>query len=736
MSERRRRRGAPGDPLAPPPSGGPGSGSGRVLQLGLAAALCGAIVVGYLPALGGGFVWDDVALVVDNPLVRASDGLFRFWFTTEAYDYWPLTSSTFWLEWRLWGPRAAGYHATNLVLHAVGSLLLWAVLRRLRFRGAYLAALVFAIHPVNVASVAWISQRKNLVAMLFFVLAVLWFLRDEDRRAGEAGPSRRGTPWYALSLGAFVLAVLGKGSAAVLPAVLLLLVWWRNGRLRGPDLARVLPFALAGAALAAVNVWFQTHGEGPIRAASPLDRVLGASAAVWFYLSKALLPLDLAFFYPQWSVDPGSLRWWLPLAAAVLVSAALVRARHSPIGRPLALAWAYFCVTLVPVMGLVDVAYMRYSLVADHYQHLAVIGVVALGAAAWAGWAREARGWVRAAAAGVAVAAVGALLVLTVRQSATFRDEETLYRATLATSPESWLAHYNLAVVLEAQGRRDEAVVHLEEAVRLKPDHAKAHTNLAIALLDAGRPEEAREHAERAVRSAPDLPEALVNLGVVLSRTGRPAEAVAPLERAVALRPASPEALHNLGLALASLGDALTGAGRDVEAASAFEKALGLRPEDASLHARLAFALVRSGRLDEATAHYEESLRLEPSGPAAAEWHYNLGVLVTAAGRAGEGRGHYTRALELRPDYAEAHYNLAVALLGDGRLADATVHLEAAARSRPDLVAARLALADAYARTGRLAEAIAEAEVARDVAPPAERPAIERAIRAWRARAR
>ena len=733
-------------------------------RLGLAALLCGAVWLGYLPALHGGFIFDDQVLLTDSPLIKASDGLYRLWFTTEAPDYWPLTSTTFWVEWRLWGPNPTGYHVTNVALHAIEALLLWAILRKLRMGGAYLAALVFAVHPVNVESVAWIAQRKNLVAMLFFLLATLLYLEAD---AGEARIRRRldrpgVSRWYWLSLAMFLLALLAKGSVATLPILLPLLAWWQRRRVSARDLVRAAPFAAIAAALVLVNIWFQTHGGAePIRTASLGERLLGAGAVVWFYLSKALLPVHLAFVYPQWHVEVVNPLWWLPLLAALGVSAALLRARGTW-GRPFLMAWAFFCVALLPVMGLTDVYFMKYSLVADHYQHIAIIAVVALAAAGWSAWRQRAQGPSRTAAVGVAVAVVGALSWLTVRQSATYRDEETLYRATIEANPDCWLAHYNLAVDLKAQGRRQEAILHLEEAVRARPDYAVAHNNLAIALLEEGRTGEALSHAEQALRITPDNPATLVNLGIVLGKAGRPVAALAPLERAVRLRPDSAEAQYNLGLTLTALarlpeamdhyrealrlepdspedhyalGNALVSAGRHPEGISELEQALRLRPEYAEARAKMAQALVRSGRPQDAIAHYEEALRLSPDGADAPEGHYNLGVLLTAAGRRQDGRAHYEAALKLRPRYAEAHYNLGVALLGEGRTGEAVSHFEEAVRNKPDLSAARLALAETLARSGRFSEAIVHAQAALATAPPDARTGLETRIRAWQARA-
>ena len=292
--------------------------------------LVAATFIAYLPSINGGFVWDDDLLLTNNYLIKAADGLHRFWCTTEAKDYWPGTNTTFWIEWRLWEMNQAGYHVSNLILHIAEALLVWIVLRKLCIPGAFLAAMIFAVHPVNVESVAWIAQRKNTMAMLFFLLSILWYVKClmQAGSVGTASGRSHGGPWerefarkprplvaalhhertasnhwYWLSLAAFFMAMLCKGSVAVLPVLLLGIAWWMRS-LRWRDLIQTAPFFLVAAVLSGVNVWFQTHGTGEvIRTAGFAERLLGAGGAVWFYLYKALFPIDLSPIYRQWQID-------------------------------------------------------------------------------------------------------------------------------------------------------------------------------------------------------------------------------------------------------------------------------------------------------------------------------------------------------------------------------------------------------------------------------------------------
>ena len=669
------------------------------------ALLVFVTLIAYLPVLRAGFVWDDDTFLTQNPLIRAADGLRRFWFTANATDYWPMTSTTLWVEWRLWGMQAAGYHATNLLLHIAECLLLWRILALLRVPGAFLGAMLFAVHPVNVESVAWIAERKNLVAMLFFLASIFCFVKKEAASPAQTpGPGECGRVWYWLSLASFVLAMLSKGSVAMLPLVLLGLVVWKR-RIGARDILQLLPFFLTAAVLAAVDVWFQQHGGTEvIRSAGPLDRLLGAGGVGWFYLYKALWPVKLVFVYPQWHVDAADWRWWIPLLSALAVTIALLRkapARSEGGARrsPLLAAWLYFCVMLVPVMGFTDVYFMKYSLVADHYQHLALIGVVAFAGSAWA--RRRFKGSV--AIAGIAV---GALACLTWRQCLNYRDAETLYRATIASDPSSWMAHNNLGRILsERPGMQDEAVSHFEAALRARPDLAEIRNNLgAVWMKTPGRLNDAIGQLEEALRLNPGYAGAHNNLGyALLSIPGRLNEAIAQYKEAIRLRPGFAEAHNNLGNALGKIP------GRLNDAIAQYEETLRLNPDLAEAHNNLGFALATiPGRLNDAIAQYEEAIRLKPDY---AEAHNNLGfALVTTPGRMNGAAAQFELALRLTPDDADAHYNLANVLSAiPGRLDDAIAQYERALRLNPDHAGAHNNLANVLARVpGRANEAIAQ----------------------------
>jgi tetratricopeptide (TPR) repeat protein len=569
------------------------TGVARLAPLGRAVLIAALCVVAYRPSLSGGFLIDDDILLTRNALVHADDGLWRFWFTNEAIDYWPVSNSSFWLEWRLWKLNSEGYRATNLILHGAISLLLWRILSLLGIPGAFLGALLFAVHPVNAESVAWISQRKTLLAMLFAQLATLAYLKSErlDSSAADARPGWI-SPWYGLSLLAFALALLSKISMAVLPVLLALCLAWVRP-LRRRDVVRLIPFGLLAAGLGVLNVWVRAGDPYiPGRQGGVVDAALRATATGWFYLGKALFPIHLAFMYPHPSIDPQHWHSWLPLLAAVAVTVVLVRYRRAGT-RPLLFAWAYYWVALLPALGFTETPYVE-----DHYQHLALCGVTAIAAAGWSALRAHATRtrWIVDA---VAVATVAALVLFTERHATQFRDNVVLMRAAVDAYPQSPIAQRNLAFVLLEAGQPEAGIPHLEEALRLDPDSVEARKTLAVSLARIGELGRAIELLEAAVRLRPDDAEALGNLGAFLRGAGRPAESIPYFERSLRLDPRSARTHCNFGKALFETGQV-------TRAIAQFQEATRLDPASAEAKRLLALAI----QADRGSLRFEGRTRL------------------------------------------------------------------------------------------------------------------------------
>jgi tetratricopeptide (TPR) repeat protein len=657
----------------------------------LALLLVSGTIIAYLPVWHAGLIWDDRTFVVDNPLIRRADGLYRFWFTTLPVDYFPLTSTTWWLEWRLWGTSPLGYHVVNVLLHSLSVVVLWRVLKRLSIPGSWLAAALFAVHPVNVESVAWIAERKNTLAMVFYLLSLLCYLRVDPApsppppaapSAGVGQPITKSfaSHWYWLSLAAFLLAMLSKTAVAPMPLVLFGLAWLRRGRVERREVWQSVPFFVTAAAVGLISWWFQSHraiGPDIVRTDSVWARLAGAGWAVWFYLFKAALPFGLSPVYPRWEIDAG--QWWSYVPGLAVVAGLWTCWRTSRRwGRGPLAGLGYFVVMLLPVLGFLDISFMMMSLVADRWQYFAIIGPIALGVAVVT-TARERAGPMIRYSAGVAAGALLAVFGgLTWRQSEIYADPETFWQATLTANPNAWIAHNNLGCVFRERGQLEEARTHFEKALEMEPTYQTAHFNLAGVLRLENRSDEAIAHYQRAVDIDPDFADAHRGLGIELVRKGRVEEAL----------------VH-------------------------FQRALEIDPNRAEDHHDLAGVLWGQGRVQEAITHYKKALQIRPAYALA---HYNLGTLLEQQGQAREAIAHYERAVELQPEFAAACASLAWVLAtspdASVRSGARAIGLAAEAQrlsggSDPRFMAT---LAAAYAEGKRFSEAISTSQQALQVA--------------------
>jgi tetratricopeptide (TPR) repeat protein len=661
------------------------------------AWIAGLVLVCYWPALRGGMLWDDAAHVT-APELRSWAGLGRIWTEIRAtQQFYPVLHSTFWIEHRLWGDAVLGYHLANVAQHALAALLLVGLLRRWEVPGATWAGLIFAVHPVAVESVAWISEQKNTLSLVFYLAAALAYRRFDERR-GQAGSGWR----YAGATVLFGLALLTKTVTASLPAALLVVAWWRRGTLTWRrDVGPLVPWFVAGLAAGVLTAWVERKligAEGAPFELTFIQRGLLAGRVIWFYAGKLVWPTELMFIYPRWNVAGATWLWSGWLVAVVAVTAGAWWWRGKSRG-PLA-AWLLFVGSLFPVLGFFNVFPFLYSYVADHFQYLASIGLIAGATAGVVIWGGGSRWWQGAGAAVIAV-----LVGLSHAQSRMYADVRTLYRTTIAKNPACWMAHNNLGAELldlNSPAAVAEAAGHFEAALRIKPDHATAHYNLGNALAAMpGRLNDAITHYEEALRLKPNNAEQHNNLGNALVRVpGRINEAIAHYETALRLKPDAPETHNNLGNTWLKIG------GHEREAAAHYEAVLRLRPDHAVAHNNLGSALENlPGRLDEAIEHYRAAGRAKPDY---AEAFYNLGnALMKREGRAAEAVAAYQEAVRLRPDYAEAHNNLGGAWSNiAGRLGDAIAEHETALRLKPDYAEAHYNLAVALLRTpGRGREA-------------------------------
>jgi protein O-mannosyl-transferase len=625
-------------------------------------ALLVLTLVAYLPALGAGFVWDDNDYVTANATLRSLGGLARIWLQPGAVpQYYPLTFTTLWLDFQIGGLEPFGYHLVNVLLHAANAILAWRILVRLGVPGAWLAGALFAVHPVHVESVAWVTERKNVLSGAFYLGAMLAYLRfagigAEGGRRPAVGRGGGSLSAYALALVLFLGGLLAKTVVCTLPVALLLLLWWKRGRIVARDLALVAPFFALGVALALVTVSMERGHVGAVGSdwdLSFVDRCLIAGRAVWFYLGKLVWPLDLVFIYPRWTIDAGAPWQYVFPAAGALFPGPLFSLCGGVGARPL-VAVLFFVATLGPALGFVNVFPMRYSFVADHFQYLASLGPIAL-AAGTALWAAKRLGGSgsRARTVGVVLAStvIAALALLTARQSLGYRDLRTLWEDTLAKNPGAWMAHNNLGLLDFEAGRLDAAMAHYRAAIAVKPDDAFARNNLGRALATEGRLDDAIVEFREAVRVEPGHAEAWSNLGNALAAQGRYEDAIVAYVHAVEARPRYADARSNLG-------NVLLLTGRTADAIAAYESAIALDPEFADVRYNLGVALAGEGRLGEAEIQLVESIRIRPS--AAGAYHV-LGDVLAKQGRYEEAVARQREALRLEPGWTDAERALAAA---------------------------------------------------------------------------
>ncbi len=599
--------------------------------------LIAATLIVYLPLRHAGFIWDDETYVTNNPLLTDSDGWWRIWFSRHTQSqYFPLAYTTLRLEYLLWGLNPLGYHIVNVFLHCINSLLVWAVLRRLMSSGAWLATVIFAMHPVQVETVAWVTEIKNTESTLFYLLAVLAWLRFIG-----PDPGRRWL-FYGLAIASHVLALFAKTTACTLPAALILILWILREPITWKRIGQVMPFVLTGVTAGLVSIWWERHlGNYDLQVATDfgwLNRILIATRALWFYAGKLIWPVNLVFSYPKWSINPRDLMQYIWLIGCIAVAGVLWW-RRKKINPGLMAGLIFFVAALSPMLGFIWIYTFQWSYVADHYQYLACLGLIA-PAAALAIWiSRDWSGPIRPILVLLLIVTLGSL---TWRQAATYRDVETLYRTIIARNPESSLAHNNLSVFLLESGRLDEAMEENRKVLEMDPNSAKSHGNRGMILYKRGLLDEAIVEYREALARDPGYPQVYINLGTALLQKGQIPEAI-----------------------------------------SAFQQALELNPLSARAHNALGATLARNGQMDDAILHYRKALEIQPGD---AQVRFEFANLLVQTGHVDEAIQQYQMALAIAPDRVALYNNLAIALIQKGQWAKAIAQCRAGLRIDSDNV--------------------------------------------------
>ncbi len=594
----------------------------------------------YLPAISGDFLWDDAGHVT-NAFLQSWSGLSRIWFEIGAtQQYYPLLHTAFWIEHRIWGDMPEGYHLINILWHVMSATLLVALLRRLSIPGALLAGLIFALHPVSVESVAWISEQKNTLSTVFYLgSALIWLNFQEERSFGR----------YSAASLFFIAALLTKSVTATLPMALLVIAWRKNGKISWRnDILLLLPWMLLSIVAGLTTSWFETTQIGAKNAISNLDlmsHLVLAGRIIWFYIGKLLWPVNLVFFYPKWTIDSSVVWEWIyPATLAGLVLMVTLKYKSN---RSLLAAILLFCGTLFPALGFINVYPFIFSYVADHFQYQASLWMIALIAAStWHGF--TCLSWARWVKFGCLIIVIATLAWLSWHQCGMYRNLHSLYETTLEKNPDSWVANLNLGIVLDEEGETEKSLSYLKKALAQKPDFV----------------------------------ETLNSLGNVLNKLGRSAEAFPLLEKAVQLQP-------NFAAAYNSLGVSFMGLGRSEKGISAFERSIELDSKWVLPRLNLGWALANQGHFDLAVEQFEQALKLQPN---LAEAELKWGLVLGMQDKIDAALYHVKRAVILQPNDAEIRYTLGRLFMQLGQRAAAMDQFEETLRIDQNHTGARQAL--------------------------------------------
>lgn len=599
-------------------------------------------VIVYIPSMNGSFVWDGDHVIKDNLLLRTTDGLWKIWFAPfsniEEVHYWPLVYTVFWIEYQLWNLNALGYHLVNVFFHSLNTFLLWIILTRLSISGSFLAAAIFALHPVHVESVAWSVELKDVLSGMFYLLAFLTYLQFN---------TRKDCCMYVLSLFLFVCALLSKSITITFPILLVLYLWWKN-ELERKNILPLIPFFIVAIAMGIGDVLFVKQHQRDSLNLTYLDRFLIAGRALWFYAEKIFLPINLIGIYPKWAVNTKSIIQYLfPLSIIALI--VLLWFKRQRFGKGPLILVLYFIITLTPVLGFITHCFMFYSYIADRFQYLASIGLIILFSAGAVKIVKRA-----GAAQKIVKCGGGAFLFLflgaaTWYQNTFYVDMEAFFRNIVTKNPQSSDGFYNLGYALGEKGKIDEAIASYEKALKIRTDSVGVHNNLGVALAKKGRLEEAVPHFLEAIRLKPDDYLVQNNFGMSLVENKKFEEAIPYYEEALRLCPGFADGHNNLGIALAETGDVN-------KAVFHFKKSLDLKPNEAKVLYNLAGALTTMGKYEEAKPYLLKALELEPTHVSA---HVNLGMVLAHLGEIEEAISEYRKALELDPNMYLAMKKLA-----------------------------------------------------------------------------
>jgi protein O-mannosyl-transferase len=682
----------------------PQGASGKLILLQAMLIVLAGLWV-FWPALGGDWLWDDAFYITDNIQLRNLSGLWNIWFEPGSQiDYYPVEQTVLWVEWHLWHNDTLSYHVSTLVLHLCSALLVWRLLGKLGLRLAWLGGLLFAIHPVQVESVAWMAELKNTLSLPPLLLAMIFYLDYEEReKTGD----------YLLALGLFLVALLCKMTVVMFPVVILLYAWWKRSRIGWSDIKVSAPFFVLSLAVGLITilsgVWdvqFNHPEPGDVPAGGFAARLALAGQEIAFYFSKSVLPVGLLPVYPKWTVDPASPVHYLPW---LILGGAIgwLWTKRQSWGRHALLGLGFFLINLAPCPGFIPVPNMGFAWVMDHFLYLPIIGLIGLVVAAMGQAEERLAPSLRPVGVGILAAIIMLLAWESHSYAGLYINQETLWTYTLQRNPGAWTAHNDLGMVLADRGQMAEAMEQYEQALKLNPTYAQAYNNLGNAFLQKGQIDEAIAQYKEALKINPNYAGAYNGLGAGLFRKGQVDQAIAQLQKALEINP-------NYAGARTNLSNVLLQKGRLDEAIAQLQKALEIKPNYSEAHNNLGLILVQKGQVDEAIAQFQQALKSDSNY---ADAHNNLGIALMQKGQADEAMAQFQKALESDPDSAKANYDLGVVLSQKGQLDQAIAQYQRALEINPNYAAARYNLGNALAQKGQMDEAIAQYKEALQINP-------------------
>ncbi|MBF0279356.1 MAG: tetratricopeptide repeat protein [SAR324 cluster bacterium] len=568
-------------------------------------------LVVYFYATDAEYIIDDNKFFLEDPLMTDPEGLIKIWLSptdnNRVWPYLPLTRSSFWIERQIAGFNSRVSHWINIILHLLTVIILWQISERWLKKGAWWIALLFSVHPVYVQSVAWVAERKNLLAALFFILSIGTYLQFQEKKLKA---------WYALSLSLFFFALLSKTSVVMLPVILIILHLWFGLKLKKEQFIALLPFFMLSMAMAWLRIWFEVNTFGVIvDTRTFLEKLLTAAHIPFFYLSKFFVPFPLVFIYPKWSINPNEVLSYFP-SVSLFITTAILFWKYQSWGKPMLLGAGAFGIMLFPVLGFFANAWTQFSFVTDHWLHLPSISLIVLLILAsfrLQDFLESRNGSsVKYLFSALAIASVALLSAISWNQVLAYKNPESLWLATIEKNQEAWIAHQELGRIYQEKKQYEQAVLHSGKSLEIKKDLFRAYHNRGNVYADLGQYARAIEDFTKALAAYPGFLEAYNNRG---------------------------NAYYHLKEYALALQD--------------YNKALTIDPGFVDAYSNRAHVYFQLKQYPHALQDYNVVLELDPNSDA----FYDRGNLYSLLKKSQDAIKDFTRAIEFNPDYTQAYHN-------------------------------------------------------------------------------